>query len=103
MFGGASLGALALGLLGRLRRLRRNGAFGVRTQKSMASDEAWQDVHAKFAPFAFAIAVTWAVTAAIPFVAGAKNTGPPVFTGIALGLILLAWGAIWSHRGMNNG
>lgn len=96
LFGGAAFLALALGLLGASRRLPRNPLFGVRTRTSLASDEAWRRIHVRFAPFSYAVAVLWAVTAATPFVTGWNE--PLVLAGIGLGLVVLLVGAVRAHR-----
>ncbi|MGW4411779.1 SdpI family protein [Nonomuraea sp. NPDC004702] len=97
----ASIAALALGILGRLGRLKRNGLFGVRTRRSMSSDEAWRYVHLRFAPFVWAVAFCWAIAAIIPFLVNSPTgMGPPVLIGIVLGLTSLVAGAIWAHRGL---
>jgi len=96
VFGVVAIMLLVLGLLGERRRLPRNPLFGVRTKTSTASDEAWREVHARFAPYAYAAAGVLAVTAVAPLITG--GGAGLVLGGTALGVGVMAFGAVRAHR-----
>ncbi|MGW7416678.1 SdpI family protein [Streptomyces sp. NPDC054863] len=94
LLGLMGLGLLAVGRIGSTGRLRRNALAGIRTARSMESDESWRTVHRAAAPWLYAAGATpLAGAVAVVFV-----RQPVVFLVVVLGsagllLVFLGLGA----------
>ncbi|GAB2828215.1 SdpI family protein [Streptomyces daliensis] len=90
------------GWLGAGERLRRNPVVGIRTRRSLASDEAWRTVHRFAAPWFYASGaalVLGGVGAAVVGNGGAFLTLALATTTVSVALALLA---IWrGHRALD--
>ncbi|MEU8889546.1 SdpI family protein [Streptomyces sp. NPDC048442] len=79
------LGLLVAGRTGSTGRLRRNGLVGIRTGRSMESDESWRTVHRTAAPWLYAAGGTpLAAAVAVLFV-----RQPVAFLAVVLGSVAL--------------
>ncbi|MFI0981449.1 SdpI family protein [Streptomyces sp. NPDC021093] len=81
LLGLTGLGMVVVGRLGSTGRIRRNPLVGIRTARSMESDESWRTVHRTAAPWLYASGgMPLAAVVAMPFV---RNPAP--FLAVALG------------------
>ncbi len=92
----ASIALVTVGLMALLGRLPRNHFAGIRTNATMASDDAWAEAHrAGGAPLIFAAVAALAMGLAfLPFVV-AGEVGDGLAVGIVVAqVVLLAGGAV---------
>lgn len=106
LFGAQVVVALSLLLMFYLTltdRLRRNRWFGLRTKRSLASDEAWRHVHRVSAPFTAAAGLV--VLVGLVPMALTVDSGPGFAVSLlvtdGLMLVLLLVGAWAGHRGLS--
>lgn len=108
LFGAQLVAALSLLLMVYLTltdRLSRNRFFGLRTKRSLASDEAWKHVHRVSAPYTAAAGVV-VLVGLIPMgltVGSSPGFAVSLLVTDGLMLVLLLVGAWAGHRGLSRG